>query len=148
MLQGKRYGLAVTAAAGVMRPVEAEVKAFKVWRVCAINLNRTRPVECIEAETFDDQDAPRIMCYLGFVYKYRVDCTGQPSLLWYTQLPWILDFVQFLVSERQAGQARPSSLHCTNVPMSQCPYVLMAHPNYKRRFIPMFQPACPAGVRA
>ena len=103
-MQGKRYGLTVHARASVLRPVEAEVKAFKYWRVTSINLNRERPPECIEAETFDDQDGPRIMCYLGFVYKYKMDCAGAPSLIWYTQLPWILDFVAFLVTERQAGQ--------------------------------------------
>ena len=104
------------ARASVRRPVEAEVQVFKVWRVSCINLNRTRPEECIEAETFDDQDAPRIMCFLGFVHRYKMELTGQPSLIWYTQLPWILDFVQFLVSERQAGQVggwglTPAPLH-------------------------------------
>ena len=91
-----------------MQVVQAQVQAFKVWRVTAVNLNRTRPVACIEAETFDDQDAPRIYCYLGFVYKFKQGCQGQPSLDWYTQLPWVLDFVEFLVTERQAGQVSVS----------------------------------------
>lgn len=45
-----------------------------------------RPVWCIEAETFDDNDRARIMCYTGFVYKYKTQQAGQPSLQWYTQV--------------------------------------------------------------
>lgn len=44
-----------------------------------------RPVWCIEEETFDENDKKRIMCYLGFVYKYMAPGT-QPSLDWYMQV--------------------------------------------------------------
>ncbi|KAL4852731.1 hypothetical protein ACK3TF_006203 [Chlorella vulgaris] len=83
----------------------AEVDAFKRWRVIGLNLLRRRPVWCIEAETFDDNDRARIMCYTGFVYKYKTQQAGQPSLQWYTQLPWLMEFVSFLIGERGAGQA-------------------------------------------
>lgn len=45
-----------------------------------------RPVACIEEETFDDQDFARIMCYLGFVYKYEVVPMTTPSLDWYLKV--------------------------------------------------------------
>jgi hypothetical protein len=54
---------------GVLDVVLAEIEAFKRWRVTAINLLRSHPVACCEADTFDDQDRRRIMCFLGFVKK-------------------------------------------------------------------------------
>jgi hypothetical protein len=105
-MQTARYSLSmVVEHPREMREVLAEIEAFKTWRVVGINLNRTRPVLAIEEETFDANDRQRIMCFLGFVYKYRSG-GAPPSLDQYLQMPYIMDYVTFLVEARQASQVR------------------------------------------
>lgn len=70
---------------------------------------------CIESDTFDDQDRPRILQFTGFVYKYRAGEGSQPTLTWYTQLPWVMDFVAFLVDVREASSAFARSHICTAI---------------------------------
>ena len=62
-----------------------------------------RPIHCVEEETFDDQDRARILQYAGFVRKFLHVSDANPSLTWYTQLPWFLRFVSFLIDVREAG---------------------------------------------
>ncbi|PSC70259.1 ABC transporter ATP-binding [Micractinium conductrix] len=71
-VQAKRYSLPYLLSKAndlpLLDDVISEIDGFKTWRVVGINLNRERPVACVEAETFDDNDRTRIMCYLGFAY--------------------------------------------------------------------------------
>ena len=62
--------------------------------------------------TFDDNDRPRILGFLGYVYKYEVMGEVAPTLAWYAQSSFMLKFLAFLVHIRDAGVVR-TKLACT-----------------------------------
>lgn len=53
--------------------------------------------------TFDDNDRPRILGFLGYVYKYEVMGEVAPTLAWYAQSSFMVKFLAFLVHVREAG---------------------------------------------
>jgi hypothetical protein len=87
-----------------MPSVKEELEGFKAWRTVAVNLNRGHPVEPIEDETFDGNDRPRVLGFMGFVSKFVLG-GGQPSIRMYTHRSAFLSFVSFLVNDREASAA-------------------------------------------
>lgn len=101
-MQNKRYGLRVTRP-HLLPPVLAEIGRLRVWRCTAVNPNRQVPVDPIEEDTFNGNDVPRILGYLGFVAVHILG-GGQPSVVMYAKEDFFMRFVSFLV-ERGASSA-------------------------------------------
>lgn len=86
-MQKQRYGISQFLDDDLLAPLNAEIDVFKKWRCVGVNINRTRPVECIEEDTFNEGDLPRIKAYTGFVHRFILDkSTDVPTLDWYTQV--------------------------------------------------------------